>query len=54
MFLGIEELDKDDSKSQEEFDVEEEVDMEVELISSLSELKKYKNKYRELKNFVIE
>ena len=28
MFLGIEELDKDDSKIQEEYDVEAEVDME--------------------------
>ena len=28
--------------------------MEAELLSALSELKKYKNKYRRLKNFVIE
>ena len=28
--------------------------MEAELVNSLSELKRYKNKYRQLKNFVIE
>jgi len=54
MFLGIEELDKDDSKIQEESNVEAKVDMEEELISALSELKNYKNKYRELKNFMSE
>ena len=54
MFLGIEELNEDDSNSQEESYVEAEVDMEAELISSLSELKKYKNKYMKLKNLVSE
>ena len=54
MFLGIKELNEIDSNSQEESYVEAEVDMEVELISALSELKKYKNKYRKLKNFVSE
>ena len=28
--------------------------MEAELLSTLDELKRYKNKYRQLKNFVIE
>jgi hypothetical protein len=54
MFLGIEEINENDSKSQEESDEEAEVNMEAELLSALSELKKYKNKYRRLKNFVIE
>jgi hypothetical protein len=54
IFLGMEELDKDDSKIQEESDVEAKIDMEAELISALSELNKYKNKYRDLKNFVSE
>lgn len=54
MFLGIEELNENDSNSQEEYYVEVEVDMEAELISALSELKKYKNKYRKLKNFMSE
>ena len=54
MFLGIEELNENDSKSQEESDEEAEVNMEAELLSALSELKKYKNKYNRLKNFVIE
>ena len=54
MFLGIEELNEDDSKSQEESDEEAKVNMEVELLSALSELEKYKNKYKRLKNFVIE
>ena len=54
MFLGIEELNENDSKSQEESDEEVEVNIEAELLSPLSELKKYKNKYRRLKNFVIE
>ena len=54
MFLGIEELNEDNSKSQEESNEEAKVNMEVELLSALSELKKYKNKYKRLKNFVIE
>ena len=28
--------------------------MEAELVNALSELKRYRNKYRQLKNFVIE
>jgi hypothetical protein len=50
LFLGIEEENEheEDSKS------EEEVNMEVELVNALSELKRYRNKYRQLKNFVIE
>ena len=55
LFLGIEEPNKkEDSKYEEESDVEAEVKMEAKLMSALNELKRYRNKYKHLKNFVIE
>ena len=55
LFLGIEEPNKkEDSKYEEESDVEAKVNMEAKLSSVLNGLKRYKNKYRQLKNFVIE
>ena len=50
LFLGIEEPNKkEDYKYEEESYVEVEVNM-----SALNELKRYINKYKQLKNFVIE
>ena len=50
LFLGIAE----DNEHEEDSESEEEVNMEAELVNALSELKRYINKYRKLKNFVIE
>ena len=55
LFLSIEEPNKKEySKYEEKSNVEVEVNMEEKLLSALNELKRYKNKYKKLKNFVIE
>jgi hypothetical protein len=38
----------------EESEDEAEVNMEGELLSALDELRRYKNRYRQLKSFVVE
>ena len=50
LFLGIVE----ENEHEEDLESEEEVNMEAKLVNSLSESKRYRNKYRQLKNFVIE
>ena len=52
LFLGIEEACEAKETKYEEKDVE--VNMEGELLSALSELRKFKNRYRELKSFTID
>jgi len=52
LFLGIEEVCDDDENEYEEKDVK--VNMEGELLSALSELRKYKFRYRELKSLTVE
>ena len=52
MFLGIEETGENDETEYDEKDVE--VNMEGELLSALSELRKYKFRYRELKSLIVE
>ena len=50
LFLGIAE----ENEHEEDSESEEEVNMEAKLVNALHELKRYKNKYRQLNNFVIE
>ena len=52
LFLAIEETCEGDETEYEEKDVE--VNMEGELLSALSELRKHKSRYRELKSLTVE
>jgi hypothetical protein len=55
LFLGIEEPNKiEEIEHEEESEDEVEVNMEEELLSALDELRRYKNKYRQLKSFIVE
>ena len=50
LFLGIVE----ENEHEEDLESEEEVNMEAKLLSTLDEVKRYKNKYRQLNSVVAE